>query len=159
MSGYEPRALLPATVGPRASTLFVRHHAGDLLRTAATYERAGDLAAAREVRIAVAQMQSAARMLRDSLRGTDDEIAVSGNAAMPSDGDVAPSKVSSTGMADVLLHLRVTEVAEMLDLKERQVRNLCGPDGPLSATKVGREWLIDEASVQALKEVRARRSR
>ncbi|GAB3048713.1 hypothetical protein GCM10027053_03830 [Intrasporangium mesophilum] len=54
--------------------------------------------------------------------------------------------------------LTSSEVADDLRTSARQVTILCAR-GDLRATKSGRQWLVDEADLQAYKDERANRSR
>lgn len=103
---------------------------------------------AREMGQAFDQLAAAAQDWRDHTS----QVADTGNAAMPNRGPrPALSHLGGVGPAV----LTASQVAERLGLKERQVRNLCGPDGPLSATKPGKQWLIDEESVRDLETLRS----
>lgn len=100
---------------------------------------------ARQLLMAVEQFEEVGRQVVEAAR-----IAAGGNAALPHDTDRALSRrPPSSG-------LTTGEVAEVLGLKARQVRNLKRPGGPLSATKVGREFFYDETSVEL--EAQRRRS-
>jgi len=46
--------------------------------------------------------------------------------------------------------LTTTQAAEMLNVTQRMIRAYC-QDGRLKATKVGRDWLIEESDLDQLK--------
>ena len=97
-------------------------------------------AAGRELRWSLASMQRA----EVEQRARDSEAAISGvgSAEVPSESGRG-SLVAPPGS-----RLTVGQVAGMLGVGERQVRNLC--HGELSATKPGGVWMVDPDSVEAL---------
>jgi excisionase family DNA binding protein len=110
----------------------------DLLRGLALSADAANRLAVEQVESTIAQMTSARRDLmreRDEHRGSAGGTSEPQEPAAQTVSAVSPPRTS-----------RVAEVAERLELSESYVKRLCR-DRVLSATKVGREWVIDAASV------------
>jgi len=119
---------------------------GDLLQGLALSADSGNRLAVEQVEGTLAQMRSARGELmrhRNELRGS------AGGTSEPGKAEVrAACAASPPGTG------RVAQVAERLGLSESYVKRLCR-DQVLSATKSGREWVIDEASVVAYAEARS----
>lgn len=142
MSARRP---VPVPLIPPIAALVIWRDCGRYLKGKAADMAAAQPQMARELLVAIEQLEEVARQVVDNLR-----IAADGNAALPSGPvDAWSGRPPRSG-------LTTREVAEMLGLKERQVRNLRAPAGPLSATKRGREYLYDETSVEL--ELQRRRS-
>lgn len=151
---YRRRPYLNPHVGPLAAIVFTREefveqfelYAQQMSKSSTDLQRE----AARQVLEAVAGMRECARQYRERQAEPPGEIAEVGNAAMPSEladaGSVSPP----------WSRLTVEQVVDRLGLKARRVTGLCQPGGPLSATKVGGRWFIEEASVVAEEERRRR---
>ena len=143
-AGEVRQTLLAASVGPLASSVIVSRFGLALEETARNFELVGTpeaVGAAKQLRRALAEMRESAR-LRNLARA---EIGSGGGTAEPA--GVAPGP--ELGAPPWIHLLRVSQVVERLGVSGSYVRRMCR-DGDLSATKVGREWLIEEQAVADL---------
>lgn len=157
----EQRRLLGASVRPYAA-LWLAREAPALLRlmeaSGQRMIRAGNVRVGRELTESAAEIRAAALGQREANRASqraldDGAVSAGGNAEVPPEAEKAGSGATSYSSG---LSTRV--VAEQLGLTKRQVCNLIAPKGPLVGHLSGRAWVIDELSVAAEMERRARRA-
>jgi excisionase family DNA binding protein len=139
---YQPRPYLPAVVGPLAALVIERELGEQLMehaRRLALNPSERNQRAAEQIQAAVASMRESARQLTSR-----DESASTGSAG----GTAEPVGAAPDAGSSHLLGsgLTVRAVAERCRVSERYIRKLIA-DEVLSATKPGREWVIDPESV------------
>lgn len=146
-SPYVARWLFMELTNRKFDGATVRSHA-QWLREA---RRRPDLAG--QVEMWWAQLQEAVLEHNEASRGED---ACPRPALVVSDNGSAQAEIGEVGgESAVKAELTTKEAAEMLGLKsERRVLQLRAA-GDLSGRKVGRSWLLDRVSVEALRDVRS----
>lgn len=117
----------------------------DLLRGLALSMDTANQLAVEQVESTIAQMRSARGEL---LRHRDEAEGSAGGTSEPVEATARARSAASSPWTG-----RVAEVAERLELSESYVKRLCR-NQVLSATKSGREWVIDQASVDAYEAAR-----
>lgn len=134
-----------AYFGPLATALLIRHCTGqptdpvDLDELADRYDRVGT-AGSRE---AARQLRAGLSMARHSERDRRRTQAGRGSAAGTAEPESAAGGAGSVSTPRT--HLTVVQVAEKAGVSTSYVKRLCRGSA-LSATKPGREWLIDAES-------------
>ncbi len=139
----------PAIVKPRAAYIIARDYGSDLEKRGHAFIAAGHVDVGQELLDALAYMAHVGSAWMAAHRAATSEA---GSAEVPT----GPSRAESEphdGVAAVS-GLTTGEVAKVLKVSDRQVRNMVGEQ--LLATKVGGRWLVDEVSVA--KHLETRRS-
>jgi len=153
------RPLLGAYVPPVAAVWMMRHIRGrdgsrsglrevDVADAIAHFRSTGQPDAARAIEGAFAQLCEAERQWEQSRR--EDAISASGSAEMPDEDAVTASDRARGQQAEGPEVVGTTVAAGLLGCTDRRVRQLLD-DGLLVGRKVGRQWLVDEASIAAMK--------